>query len=599
MEMIKNMNKLEVENNFPFTEYRKYQKEILGRCVDSINSGQKVIILEAPVGFGKSAINIGLAKSVKDAYIVTTQKILQDQYQRDFINEEVVTGDKRVELSVIKGRSNYPCKLAGLDFTCEDAICQVERDFVCQFKVECEYERAKETAANSKIAIMNTAYAFNCSRNTFAEREMLVIDEAHNLDTLGLDYISLTVNLKLFGNIIPVFNSATEYAAYLIELEDSIREYMCSQLDKFKKTKDKVYMKNYMRVGRLLKRIFWFYKDVQDNEWIFERGEEKIKFQPITVGRFLRNLIWDLGKTYIISSATIIDAEMFIREVGLDFCSGKISWVIVPMTFNKKIRPIYSIPCGKMSLAHKDKTIPKLANYISLLLSSFDKEYSVIVHSNSYENAVAIGNLIKTDRKMIIQNQDERDENLGEFMESKGSVFLSVKMTEGVDLAYDKARINIIAKVPYGFLGDKRIKKRLESQNGERWYRWKAVMELSQAYGRCIRAPDDWAKTYILDSDFGYLFHTSKKLFPEWLLEAIIWEEKITEGRKVPVEPIKEILKSLTYIYGDATYEEIMRSVRETGKDFTEDEVNKSLACLAEDGKAWYTNKKRWKYLDE
>jgi len=176
---------------------------------------------------------------------------------------------------------------------------------------------------------------------------------------------------------------------------------------------------------------------------------------------------------------------------------------------------------------------------------------------------------------------------------------LSVKMTEGVDLAYDKARINIIAKVPYGFLGDKRIKKRLESQNGERWYRWKAVMELSQAYGRCIRAPDDWAKTYILDSDFGYLFHTSKKLFPEWLLEAIIWEEKITEGRKVPVEPIKEILKSLTYIYGDATYKEIMRSVRETGKDFTEDEVNKSLACLAEDGKAWYTNKKRWKYLDE
>jgi len=176
---------------------------------------------------------------------------------------------------------------------------------------------------------------------------------------------------------------------------------------------------------------------------------------------------------------------------------------------------------------------------------------------------------------------------------------LSVKMTEGVDLAYDKARINIIAKVPYGFLGDKRIKKRLESQDGERWYRWKAVMELSQAYGRCIRAPDDWAKTYILDSDFGYLFHTSKKLLPEWFLEAITWEKEMKEERKLSVEYIKEILKSLTYIYGDATFEEIIRSVRDKGMNFTEDEVSESLVYLAEDGKAWCIGKKRWKYLGE
>jgi len=50
----------------------------------------------------------------------------------------------------------------------------------------------------------------------------------------------------------------------------------------------------------------------------------------------------------------------------------------------------------------------------------------------------------------------------------------------------------------------------------EEWYYWQTALKLIQAYGRSIRSKGDRARTYILDSAFGYFvkkninIHTSR-----------------------------------------------------------------------------------------
>ena len=38
----------------------------------------------------------------------------------------------------------------------------------------------------------------------------------------------------------------------------------------------------------------------------------------------------------------------------------------------------------------------------------------------------------------------------------------------------------------------------------EQWYNWYTPLRLVQGYGRSIRSKEDWAKTYALDTAFGY-----------------------------------------------------------------------------------------------
>ncbi|MDQ3984124.1 MAG: hypothetical protein M3222_03100 [Thermoproteota archaeon] len=84
--------------NFPFISQRNNQTKVLNEICEAFNSGYKYIILEAPTGFGKSAVAVSVAKTLGSSYICTSTKDLQTQYARDFSF-----------IKVAKGKSNFPC----------------------------------------------------------------------------------------------------------------------------------------------------------------------------------------------------------------------------------------------------------------------------------------------------------------------------------------------------------------------------------------------------------------------------------------------------------------------------------------------------------
>jgi Rad3-related DNA helicase len=92
-------------------------------------------------------------------------------------------------------------------------------------------------------------------------------------------------------------------------------------------------------------------------------------------------------------------------------------------------------------------------------------------------------------------------------------------MMEGIDLADDACRFQIMCKVPFPYLGDAVIKKRMEKNRA--WYTYQTVKSIIQAMGRSIRNDKDHAISYILDSDWDLFFRRNKGMFPSDFVNCI------------------------------------------------------------------------------
>ncbi|MBI3628367.1 MAG: ATP-dependent DNA helicase, partial [Candidatus Rokubacteria bacterium] len=79
---------------------RPEQARLLRELEPAVESGKGVLLVEAPPGVGKSHVAMALARWSGDAYLLTSQKLLQDQYEREFGGA----------IQLVKGRDNYPCE---------------------------------------------------------------------------------------------------------------------------------------------------------------------------------------------------------------------------------------------------------------------------------------------------------------------------------------------------------------------------------------------------------------------------------------------------------------------------------------------------------
>jgi ATP-dependent DNA helicase DinG len=86
--------------SFPFPTLREKQSSVLKEIASAFAPDYTCILLEAPTGFGKSAVAIAVARTLGTSYICTSTKDLQSQYARatPFVR-------------VAKGKSNFICAI--------------------------------------------------------------------------------------------------------------------------------------------------------------------------------------------------------------------------------------------------------------------------------------------------------------------------------------------------------------------------------------------------------------------------------------------------------------------------------------------------------
>src|SRR5213082_3169207 len=102
---------------------RPEQARLLAGLADD-RRAPRVLLIEAPPGVGKSHLAMTLARWSGDAYLLTSQKLLQDQYEREF--------GEAVQL--VKGRENYLCERVPppARVTTAQGVCRRPRGPMCQ-----------------------------------------------------------------------------------------------------------------------------------------------------------------------------------------------------------------------------------------------------------------------------------------------------------------------------------------------------------------------------------------------------------------------------------------------------------------------------------
>jgi Rad3-related DNA helicase len=155
--------------NFPFQALREKQTFVLKEIDAAFASGYRYIILEAPTGFGKSAVAIAVALTLGTSYICTSTKDLQTQYARDF-----------PFVKVAKGKNNF--------------ICVVKDDFMrngtykcglCASKVEQCYHTTADYGpclSNESFKIKNKRSGYKYSQDVFKKCNKILMMSAIILD---------------------------------------------------------------------------------------------------------------------------------------------------------------------------------------------------------------------------------------------------------------------------------------------------------------------------------------------------------------------------------------------------------------------------------
>jgi len=528
----------EIIQNFPYNTPREGQLEIISDIDEAIENGYKYIILEAGTGTGKSAIATTLAKMYQSAYILTMTKQLQAQYFNEF------------GFPMVKGRANFSCLADNLDSTCDIGTCKTtpnSRNFFCKYGISktpnltgteafedkfgvsvffqdtdhCHYWQQKANAINSPITLMNYDYAIlelNYVKH-FSPKNLLILDEAHNIENKLMNTMELTLyNRRLEKDIKKKINPSIlkekDHKDWIMEIDaikDSYRDIEIKDLPKNKAD----------RINSTIVRL----KQVKENleneprNWIIDPLADGVSFKPLRVHHYAKDYLFKHGEVCLFLSATILSHKMFSKWLGLN--PNEVYHMKVDSPFPPEQRPIQMNIAGKMSASRIKRSAPKTLPILEAILNKHSNDKGLI-HTNSYKCQDYIMKKMPNSR-LISHTSGNRERVLNYFEKSEEPLVLtSPSMSEGVDLPYDKCRFQIIYKVPFPYLGDEQVNMRMKRDR--RWYAYKTVMTLMQAYGRGMRAEDDSCYTYILDGDIDILFKSPmyRSLVPEFFKEAVV-----------------------------------------------------------------------------
>jgi Rad3-related DNA helicase len=238
----------------------------------------------------------------------------------------------------------------------------------------------------------------------------------------------------------------------------------------------------------------------------------------------MQDMIWCRADYYIVSTATILNVPIFLKETGLDktLPADKIIHISVPSTFPVENRPIIDRTNGKLT---HDKIEENILMAVQVLERILDQEEgkNIAVHCHSYNMSIRIQNLIdsKYKQRLVTHTSEDREEALNTWKNSHGKVFLAVSFEEGQDWIGEICEAQVLFKVPYMDITDKRVARRLEKYHDWKWYQNEALKTVIQSYGRAVRSPEDKARFYVIDSCFIDLIKRCKKDIPAWFSEAL------------------------------------------------------------------------------
>lgn len=535
---------MDIDRFFPFKSYRPGQKEAIEFIIKAFAQGKKYVFLEAPTGIGKSAMAYTIARILRESYIksyyLTSTKILQSQLINDFGDNSFVD---------LKGRNAYNCSFWGkalreakegkrklrpslvkiLDdsgcLSCAHGYCKlVEKKSKLEYCLSsglCPYWNRRDQAVNADVCVMNfDSFLYQTQYSNFGDgqvRGFMTIDETHNAEGKLLDFVSISISDKLIKMRLRPKKTPEDYVEYFKNID--LKSYI---LDKAAEALQQDDISRYDSLISMSAKLSLIYNDVNNDEWVcnFVKKDSysAIELKPIYIRKYFHPLISSRANKILMMSATILSDDIMRDSLGISRDDS--AFLRMDSIFDRDKRPIYCQPVGKLSFKHKYGTYPKLVSKIDKICDE-NSGYRGIIHTHNFEiSELLMTECASNDRFLYQRDFRNKTEMLREHDNRSNGIIVAPAMYEGIDLRDDKSRFQIICKVPYpNAHANPQLKKRSELSWG--YYIWLTAYRICQAYGRSIRSEDDWANTYILDTDFKRFLQMSVDILPDWFIEAL------------------------------------------------------------------------------
>lgn len=520
---------------FPFAAPRDSQVDVIEQIDYWFSRGKRFIVLQSPVGSGKSAIAMSIARHFNRSFLLTPRKALQDQYYEDFQQHVVL----------LKGRSSYPCsqliRVTREDYelindggspitapmlSCAKGPCVSETDLpadtrefgpqqCAQEGKPCPYQIAVDGAIRESHVVCNLhSFIFQAAYlGRFSQRPVLIVDEAHEIEGIIRDFLDKT--FLCFGSILTyddleAFENAERLRHYILRTAKPVPKAGESREDPAYQARVIAFEAN---VATITDDSLRYMVIVLEED----RMGTRIRFRQKTIGNKAHELMFDMGERVILMSGTIYDHRDYCQRLGVN--PNSVAFIDVDSEFPLETRPIVidkalSVNTSFSEWYKNNGKEDAIASLRELMRRHPEKG---LIHASSYAMAREIAEGLADTGRVITHEPHDFQSQLELFRNSRRApVFISPVCSQGVDFKYEYARWQAIVRVPHPNYGD-----RLVSSMSYNWKNWVALVTFGQQIGRINRAPDDFGVTYLIDSRFDSWIHSNRVKLPRWLREAI------------------------------------------------------------------------------
>jgi len=527
--------------------------------IEFIDNSVKNVVLSAPTGTGKSIIGAVTAEalssvlgagagSLKSSISLVSTNTLATQYATTF---DALKGASQYVM--IKGANNYTCSALSTDGVVETAdscawwaMTQAGKEFSGTLETECgrcDYLASKKQKNSTRHLTTNYSYFFidRLYTEKFEPRDLVIWDEAHLINDLFSEHAAIVFSQQRLQATARELSETLhlvdpEIARLTLRLAQDIGDGKINQNNyrTYLNSIFKVYrwaqetgeaaagralrssrMGEYSRLVKFTKKYEGLLCKIDDlfnynyaHVFDHDAAAATVSIKPIFVSRMFEALRCSPRNLFM--SATI-DLDFMVTTLSLDPAQSK--FIKLPATIDPAHKQV--IFFDPQSLSYNSLQDPAVVTRLRKNCARIVKKHvgmgeRGIILSPSFKLQEQLVQELRTLKPAVQMFVHEQGTPLGPVLDAfkawnqGAAVLISPSIYEGIDLPHELSRFQVIVKAPFPSLADRRFKFILDNYNSI--YTSMATMKLVQGAGRSVRAQDDHARTYMLDSNAQRLF---------------------------------------------------------------------------------------------
>jgi len=445
---------------------------------------------------------------------------------------------------------------------------------ICRKFSLCPYFLARRASKDSRVVVIPYAYVFDPhvreSSGIQLSDKILVLDEGHNIDRVGQEILSDSLNMSLIELATNELKAVGKPQRHMRRLSDYIKRLGLNRSLMIES--EKLERDLELSLGVEVLDFVDIYSDIvsQIRNYKIQRGEtpicylngilsflslvassrkeqyvalcqrniygiETLEYRCLDPSLALKPVI-EQAAGVLVMSGTLSPSDLFSNIIGLENAEIKRYPAIHS---SNKIQMTIDASVTTRFKDRSEEMIQRIGRIIALdlldvpngaLIFFPQREFMMECLDSWGMNGILEvnkGNLFLSGKVLFIEGKDARENR--EVVEKyknaalthEGAVLCCVfrgRNSEGSNFPDDQARGIFLVGVPYANYGDPIVNAQIKYFNsrakglGRRWYTMDAFRAANQAMGRGIRGRDDWCRYWLLD----YRYVSNIDLLSKW-----------------------------------------------------------------------------------